>query len=116
MLKSLYRAGVVSVGRRLAPYPELADALTAAVGVPCGVDNAGFVCYRSGKRAKTVSPDLYFAVAISGSVQHQAGMRLQSDHRYNKDADAPMFKLARYAIVGRFVQVIPAITQRFKAS
>ena len=108
----------IKKGENLSLIYDLAGSLDAAVGASRDVVDRGWLSYphQVGLSGKTVSPKLYLAVGISGTIQHLAGMQTsETVVAINSDPEAQIFRVADFGIVGNLFEVVPVVTRKIKA-
>jgi len=120
----LTEANIIVSGGRAMQGPEnfellrkLCSVLGATLGASRAAVDAGWIdhSHQVGQTGKVVNPTVYFAIGISGAIQHLAGMSSsRTIVAINKDKDAPIFKIASYGIVGDLYQVVPLLTEEFR--
>ena len=111
---------IVSIGRGIGKEEniplanELANKINAQIGASRPVVDAGWLDHsiQIGSSGQTVSPKLYFALGISGAIQHLVGMKGSKQIiAINKDKNAPIFEIADYAVIGDLLEIIPKLTE-----
>ncbi|MFC3299857.1 electron transfer flavoprotein subunit alpha/FixB family protein [Arthrobacter agilis] len=110
-------AGGRGVDGDFGPLEELADVLGGAVGASRAATDAGWIEHSAqiGQTGKTVSPQLYISVGISGAIQQKAGMQTSKVIvAINKDADSPVFEIADFGVVGDLRSVLPQATEEIR--